>query len=280
MSDPGGYRSYAGDDMVTGEGVAVEVPVASVAARMASGAIDVVLTVVVLVGGFVVFGLALGGASEAVEGIVAIVWSTLVIVGLPATVETVTRGRTLGKLALGLRAVRDDGGPVTGRHALVRALIAYVEVYLLLCMPALVSAMVHPRAKRLGDMAAGTVVVSQRASLRLTPPPGMPPPLHAWARSSDIAPLPSGLTVAVRQFLSRAPGLSPESRRTIGLDLLRATLQHVSPPPPGGFHPEAVLSAVVAERRRRDLDRLWREERLRARVLPVDPLSPTAAPRH
>lgn len=278
MSDPGGYRSYAGDDMVTGEGVAVEVPVASVAARMASGAIDVVLTIVVLVGGFIVFGMALGGASEAVEGIVAIVWSTLVIVGLPATVETVTRGRTLGKMALGLRAVRDDGGPVTGRHALVRALVAYVEVYLLFGMPALVTAMVHPRAKRLGDMAAGTVVVSQRASLRLTPPPGMPPPLHAWARSADISPLPSGLTVAVRQFLSRAPGLSPESRRTIGLDLLCATLPHVSPPPPGGFHPEAVLSAVVAERRRRDLDRLWRDERLRARVLPVDPLSPTAAP--
>jgi len=90
--------------------------------------------------------------------------------------------------------------------------------------------------------------------------------------------LPSGLTVAVRQFLSRAPGLSPESRRTIGLDLLHATLPHVSPPPPGGFHPETVLSAVVAERRRRDLERLWREERLRARVLPADPLSPTARP--
>ena len=278
MSDPGGYRSYAGDDMVTGEGVAVEVPVASVAARMASGAIDVVLTVVVLVGGFIGFGLALGGASEAVEGIVAIVWSTLVIVGLPATVETISRGRTLGKMALGLRAVRDDGGPVTGRHALVRALIAYVEVYLLFGMPALVTAMVHPRAKRLGDMAAGTVVVSQRASLRLTPPPGMPPPLHQWARSADISPLPSGLTVAVRQFLSRAPGLSAESRRTIGLDLLRATLPHVSPPPPGGFHPEAVLSAVVAERRRRDLERLWRDERLRTRVLPVDPLAPAATP--
>lgn len=278
MSDPGGYRSYAGDDMVTGEGVAVEVPVASVAARMASGAIDVIVTVVVLVGGFVGFGLGLGEASDAVASIVGIVWSTLVIVGLPAAVETFTRGRTLGKLALGLRAVRDDGGPITGRHALVRALIAYVEVYLLFGIPAIVAAMVHPRAKRLGDMAAGTVVVTQRATLRLTPPPGMPPPLHQWARSADISPLPSGLTVAVRQFLSRAPGLSPESRRTIGLDLLRATLPHVSPPPPGGFHPEAVLSAVVAERRRRDLDRLWREERLRARVLPADPLSPTSAP--
>ena len=48
MSDPGSYRSYAGDDMITGEGVAVEVPVASVAARMASGAIDVFVTLVVL----------------------------------------------------------------------------------------------------------------------------------------------------------------------------------------------------------------------------------------
>jgi uncharacterized RDD family membrane protein YckC len=275
VSDPGGYRSYAGDDLVTGEGVAVEVPAASVASRMASGAIDVVVTVVVLVGGFLVLGLGLGGASDAVTGIVGIVWSTVVIVGLPAAVETLTRGRTLGKMALGLRAVRDDGGPVTGRHSLVRAMIGYVEVYLLFGMPALLTAMVHPRAKRLGDMAAGTVVVSQRATLRLTPPPGMPVQLLQWARSADIAPLPSGLTVAVRQFLSRAPGLSPQSRDTIGLDLLRATLPHVSPPPPGGLHPEVVLSAVVAERRQRDLDRLWREENLRARVLPTDPLAPT-----
>ena len=203
--------------------------------------------------------------------------STLVIVGLPATLETATRGRTLGKIALGLRAVRDDGGPVTGRHALVRALVGYVEIYLLLGIPALVAAMVHPRAKRLGDMAAGTVVVSQRASLRLTPPPGMPPALHQWARSADVATLPSGLTVAVRQFLARAPGLSPESRRTLGLELLRATLPHVSPPPPGGFHPEVVLAAVVAERRRRDLDRLWREEQLRARVGPAGPALPHGA---
>lgn len=274
MSDPGGYRSYAGDDLVTGEGVAVELPSASVASRMASGALDIVLAVVLLVGGFVAFSLALSGASDAVVGIVAIVYSTLVLVGVPASLETVTRGRTLGKLALGLRAVRDDGGPMTGRHALVRALVGYVEIYLLLGIPALLAAMIHPRGKRLGDMAAGTVVLSSRAKLQLLPPPGMPPALHPWVASADVAVLPSGLTVAVRQFLARAPGLAPESRRRIGLDLLHAVLQHVSPPPPDGVHPEAVLAAVVAERRRRDLDRLWREERLRARVLPADPLLP------
>jgi uncharacterized RDD family membrane protein YckC len=274
VSDPGGYRSYAGDDLVTGEGVAVEVPSASVASRMASGALDIALAVVLLIGGFLLFSVALVSASDAVLGIVAIVYSTLVLVGVPATLETMTRGRTLGKLALGLRAVRDDGGPITGRHALVRALVGYVEIYLLLGIPALLSAMIHPRGKRLGDMAAGTVVLSARARLQLLPPPGMPPALHPWVASADVAALPSGLTVAVRQFLARAPGLVPESRRRIGLDLVHAVLLHVSPPPPDGVHPEAVLAAVVAERRRRDLDRLWREERLRARVLPADPLLP------
>lgn len=273
MSDPGGYRSYAGDDMITGEGVAVEVPVASVAARMASGAIDVIVTIVVLVAGVFAIGAVAGGSSDAVLGVLFIGLSVLAFIVLPTAVETLSRGRSLGRMALGLRTLRDDGGPTTFRHALVRGLVGYVEIYLLLGVPAVIASMVHPRAKRLGDMAAGTIVISQRAALRLTPPPPMPPALMPWALSADIAALPSGLTVAVRQFLARAPGLSPASRHTLGVDLLASTLSYVAPGPPPGFHPEVVLSAIVAERRRRDLDRLWREEQLRARVLPADPLT-------
>ena len=273
MSDPGGYRSYAGDDMITGEGVAVEVPVASVAARMASGAIDVFVTLVVLIAGVFAIGFVAGGVSDAVIGILFIGLSVLAFIVLPTAVETLSRGRSLGRMALGLRTLRDDGGPTTFRHALVRGLVGYVEIYLLLGVPAVIASMVHPRAKRLGDMAAGTIVISQRAALRLTPPPPMPPALMPWALSADIAALPSGLTVAIRQFLARAPGLSPASRHTLGVDLLASTLAYVAPQPPPGFHPEVVLSAIVAERRRRDLDRLWREEQLRGRVLPADPLT-------
>ena len=273
MSDPGSYRSYAGDDMITGEGVAVEVPVASVAARMASGAIDVFVTLVVLIAGVFAIGFVAGGVSDAVIGILFIGLSVLAFIVLPTAVETLTRGRSLGRMALGLRTLRDDGGPTTFRHALVRGLVGYVEIYLLLGVPAVIASMVHPRAKRLGDMAAGTIVISQRAALRLTPPPPMPPALMPWALSADIAALPSGLTVAIRQFLARAPGLSPASRHTLGVDLLASTLAYVAPQPPPGFHPEVVLSAIVAERRRRDLDRLWREEQLRGRVRPADPLT-------
>lgn len=273
MSDPGSYRSYAGDDMITGEGVAVEVPVASVAARMASGAIDVFVTLVVLIAGVFAIGFVAGGVSDAVLGVLFIGLSVLAFIVLPTAVETLSRGRSLGRMALGLRTLRDDGGPTTFRHALVRGLVGYVEIYLLLGVPAVIASMVHPRAKRLGDMAAGTIVISQRAALRLTPPPPMPPALMPWALSADIAALPSGLTVAIRQFLARAPGLSPASRHTLGVDLLASTLAYVAPQPPPGFHPEVVLSAIVAERRRRDLDRLWREEQLRRRVLPADPLT-------
>ena len=273
MTDPGGYRSYATDDLVTGEGVAVEVPVASVAARMASCVIDVVLVVVTLVVACSSSATLSAQASEAVQGIVAIVLSTMVFIGMPAIIETMSHGRSLGKLALGLRVVRDDGGPATARHALVRALVGYVEIYLLLGIPALVTSMIHPRAKRLGDMAAGTVVVTQRARLRLTPPPMMPPTLAHWATTADVA------TAAVGAHRGGAPvpvagaGAVTAVAAHPGLELLHSTMPYVSPPPPGGHHPEVVLAAVVAERRRRDLDRLWREEQLRARVVPADPFT-------
>jgi uncharacterized RDD family membrane protein YckC len=272
MSTGAGYRSYAGDDMVTGEGVAVELPIASVPARAASGVIDLLVATAVLVVGALLVGVVFGGTSSAVARTVSILLVVGVTVALPATVETLTRGRTLGKLALGLRVVRDDGGPITARHALTRALVGWPEIYLLLGSGALVSALVSPRAKRLGDMAAGTYVVSQRASLRLLPPPVMPPPLAQWAAGADLAALPPGLAIAVRQFLGRAQGLNPTSRHELGQALLRSVLPHVSPPPPVGFHAEHVLAAVIADRRRRDAERLARDDQRLARLLPPDQL--------
>ena len=195
-----------------------------------------------------------------------------IFIGYPAGFETLTRGRTLGKLALGLRVVRDDGGPITGRHALTRALVGWIEIYLLFGAPALVAGLIHPRVKRLGDMAAGTYVVNQRARMRLLPPPVMPPPLARWAGSADLAGLPSGLAIAVRQFLGRAPTLNPQARHQLGTQLLQATLPYVAPPPPPGYHPEYILAAVIADRRRRDMERLWREEQRRATLVPPDPL--------
>ena len=270
--DPGGYRGYAADDVVTGEGVAVELPVASLLTRAGSGILDVLVVTALLIGAAFTLPVIAGHTSEAVGRTLIILTMVAIFIGYPAGFETLTRGRTLGKLALGLRVVRDDGGPITGRHALTRALVGWIEVYLLFGAPALVSALIHPRVKRLGDMAAGTYVVNQRARMRLLPPPIMPPPLANWAVAADLAGLPSGLAIAIRQFLGRAPSLNPQARYQLGNQLLQATLPYVAPPPPPGFHPEYILAAVIADRRRRDVERLWREEQRRGALVPPDPL--------
>ena len=134
----------------------------------------------------------------------------------PAGWEAITRGRTLGKLALGLRTVRDDGGPIVTRHAVTRALVGWVELWLTFGMVAIVAALLNRRGKRLGDLAAGTYVIHDRVSLRMAKPVPMPPELAAWARDADVAELPPGLAVALRQFLGRAAGMSPAAREVLG----------------------------------------------------------------
>ena len=268
-----GYRAYASQDVVTGEGVAVELPVATTMSRAASGAIDVVVAVALLLFAAFILEPLVAPQSDAVATSATIVVTSLVLVAFPAAVETLTRGRTLGKLALGLRVVRDDGGPILGRHAVARALVGFVEIWTLFGVPALVASVANGRSKRLGDLAAETYVVSQRSRLRLGTPPQMPPPLAAWAQAADVAALPSGLTVAVRQFLARSAALPPASRDPLGRELAVEVLRHVAPAPPEGYHPEYVLAAVLAERRRRDTDRLAREHVLRERVVAPDPLA-------
>jgi uncharacterized RDD family membrane protein YckC len=265
---PRGPRGYAPEETVTGEGVALELPVANLGQRTLSGLIDLLvhagLLVALLVGAT---GLTVG-SSEAVTSSVLIATLVGVIIGVPTVSESLSRGRTVGKLVMGLRVVRDDGGPVAFRHALTRALVGWVEIYLLAGMPAVVSGMVTARVKRLGDLAAGTYVVSERSRLTLPPPPGAPPELAGWASHADLAALEPDLAVAVRQFLPRAHALEPRARHELGQQLLARVMPLVSPLPPPGHHAETVLAAVMAERYRRDLVRLGREQALRDAVLP------------
>ena len=266
------------DDLVTGEAVALELPAAGVAVHAVSGAIDVVATLLLLWAASAVAVVATAGSDEALASTAMLLAVVLALLVLPTTLETLTRGRSLGKLALGLRTVRDDAGPIGFRHAFTRALVGVVEIWLLFAIPALVSGLVSAKGKRLGDYAAGTYVVRERVRMTIPPPPAMPPALAGWAVGADIARLPDGLAMAVRQFLGRAAGLSPASRASIAAELQAEVLRHVAPPPPAGSHPEMVLTAVIADRRRRDGQRLQREAELRARLLPTDPLAPAAGP--
>lgn len=254
------------DDLVTGEAVALDLPPAGLGLRIASGVVDALATfalLVALVLGLVIAALQADQALVRVATLAAVITS---LVGLPTALETLTRGRSLGKLAFGLRTVRDDAGPISFQHAFVRALVGVVEIYVFLGGPAFFSALLSGRGKRLGDFAAGTYVVRERVKLQLATPVPMPPQLAGWAAAADLGSLPTGLALAVRQFLGRLPQIDPATRADIGARLATAVQEYVAPAPPPGTPPEAFLAAVVAARRDRDTARLTREAELRRRL--------------
>lgn len=269
-----GYRRYVDTDVVTGEAVAVETPTAALAPRIGSALIDILVLVALWFSTTWVLGQFELAVSEAVGRTLSLLLVVALLVAYPATVERLTLGRSFGKWVLGLRVVRDDGGPVTARHTIGRALIGVVEVFVSAGVVAVLAALVHPRAKRLGDMAVGTYVISTRIPRPQLASPPMPFALAPWAASADIATLPPGLAIAIRQFLARRESLTPDSRQRVGAELVADTLTRVAPPPPAGTPAEAFLAAVLAERGRRDTWRLDRERALRERVLPVDELEP------
>ena len=265
-----GYRAYVSEEVISGEAVAIETPSASLPQRAGGFMIDAIATVLLVI--LLVWGVTTLGvtASEAVLQILAILTMVAVLVAIPAAIERLTLGRSLGKAILGMRVVRDDGGPITTRHALTRALIGVVELWTTSGAGAATAALIHPRAKRLGDMAAGTYVISPRIKAPVLDVVGMPMHLAPWAATADISTLPPGLAIAIRQFLARRFTLTPQSRAQVGQNLLAATLPCVAPQPPAGVFGEDILAAVLAERRRRDEQRIARDQALRYRVIPAD----------
>ncbi len=253
------------DDLVVGEGVALEVPAASFGPRVVAALIDVVITIALLIGLLLLLLQVMGG-SEATLTIAVITATVTAWVVWPVVWESTTRGRTPGKWLLGLRTVRTDGGPISGGHALMRALLAVVEIWMLSAVPALISSVTTARGQRVGDLVAGTYVVRERAGLRPSTPVRMPPELARWAAGADIAPLPRGLSVAMRRVLAPDDAMTPQSRDRLVRDLADRLTPLVSPPPPRGTHPAAFLAAVAAERRRRDERRLQRDAALRQRL--------------
>ncbi len=262
------FATLTSDDLVTGEAVALDLPPASLGLRIASGLIDVVVTVLLLLLIILIAGVATIGTDAALATVALIGTIILVFVVFPTTIETLTRGRSLGKLALGLRTVRDDAGPISFQHAFIRSLIGVVEIYFPLTAgaPAFFSALLSSRGKRLGDYAAGTYVVRERVKLKLNQPATMPPHLAAWAQRADVTSLPTGLSLAVRQYLGRLPTIDPGSRATIGARLADEVLKYVAPAPPPRTAPEDFLAAVIATRRERDQRRLRRESEFRNRL--------------
>ena len=241
--------------LVTGDAVVLDVQIAQLPVRAVSALIDIVIMVLLNIIATVLWALTLRQFDLAIAQAIVVIFTVLVFIGYPVVFETATRGRSPGKFAMGLRVVSEDGGPERFRQALFRALAGLVEIWMLFGAPAVIASMVSATGKRLGDVFAGTVVISERGP-KPPPPPVMPPQLAWWASSLQLSGLSAEQADLARQFLARAPQLEPRLRDQMGARIAVEVVAHISPPPPPGTPPQYLLAAVLAERHRRELMRL------------------------
>lgn len=250
------------DDYVrTGEAVSLDVTPASPMERFAAAVFD---ATVYMGSAFLLLALTArswGTMSYSSLRVFFIAVIASVTFFVPFAIEIATRGRSLGKWALNLRVVRDDGGPVTARHSAVRVGAGVVENWMLAGGLAFAVEMLNAKGKRLGDLAAGTMVCSQGASV-FYPPLIMPPGLEQWGATATILPLDDALVAEARAFLGTNRGLNPVLREQVATSLADRLSARVQTPLPEGLHPELVIAAVLVARR----DRVWtREVERRAR---------------
>jgi uncharacterized RDD family membrane protein YckC len=247
-------------NIVTGEAVVLELRPASFGVRALSSMIDCIINflLLILTTAFLAETVQIGFDPAAAQALVlTMVVFFLVIV--PVTLETLTRGKSIGRLIMGLRIVRDDGGSIRFRHALIRGLVGVFELYLLLGSVAFVVALFNDRSKRLGDLLAGTYSMRERVGVIPQELPHIPPQLAPWVKLTDMGRLPEPLARRISQFIVQSPKMIPASRERLAIDLANETSGYVSPPPPAGTAPEMFLIAVMAERRERDFARLSRQ---------------------
>jgi uncharacterized RDD family membrane protein YckC len=254
------------ESVLTGEAVALDLRPTGFALRAAGTIIDWL----VYFGGYIalvilLFTLASGSNTEdAVYSILAIVALVGCLVVAPVTVETLSRGKSLGRLAVGARIVRDDGGAIGFRHAAIRALVGVFEIFMTFGGGAALVGLFSTRTKRLGDMLAGTYSQYERIARAVPPLFGVPYSLTDWAKVADVARMPDALSRRVAQFLAQAPHLTPERRRHQATELAGEVSRFVSPLPP--VEPELFLAGVAVVRRERESAALQLEHERLERV--------------
>ena len=265
--------------LVNGEAVEVDIRYAGLGSRGLALLLDIgvqaALMVTLILLALLTFSVMPGDlVDEAFISATVLVVAITVFVAYPTLMETFTDGRSLGKRAVGLRVVREDGGPIRLRHALTRALVGLAVEWPGLLMPLLTwvvsmtTMMFSPQGRRLGDLAAGTFVIHERTPATWGWVPPMPPHLASWAATLDLSGLDDNLAMAARHYLARSHQIREPHNGRLRYGLANEFSTRLAQPPPPSTPAWFFLAAVLAERRRRADDRVFSARALTDRIWP------------
>lgn len=252
-------RGAAGAGVVTPEAVRLDFDAAGVGSRAVAFLLDWLARLAVLLLLSIAAGLAGSGGVSLPTWVVITLVSVLVFLlvwGYPIAFETLWKGRTPGKAAMGLRVVTVEGAPIQFRHAAIRAAVGLVDFGLTAGFAAVASALATARHQRLGDLAAGTIVLRERTgsatptAVRFTVPPGA----EGYAALIDPAGMTSRDYAAIRSFLLRADELDPQVRTRLAWQLAQPLAERLAHRPPADVSPELFLVCAAARYQQRSGD--------------------------
>jgi uncharacterized RDD family membrane protein YckC len=181
----------------TPERVSFDYQVAGLGTRAIAQVLDLLIIGVILAAVFVV-AVAVAAADSQTALLIALIAGFLVIFGYFWVSESLWSGQTVGKKVFRLRAVGDRGEPLTFGQSGIRNVVRIVDFLPYAYGVGLVVLFANGKGKRLGDLAAGTIVVKdsdhiwlwQLPGARTTPPPPgvpvSPPPAYAAASVAEL----------------------------------------------------------------------------------------------
>lgn len=244
IAPPGEERTSA---LITPEAVVLELRTAALGSRSLAKLLD--LLVIAAGVGLLLFIAAVAGAGDTLVLVLVSVLSVVALFGYPALWESLWRGRTPGKATLGLRVVTAEGAPIGPRHAIIRAVLAPVDLVV-----GAESMLLSRRDCRVGDLVAGTVVLRDKTVASVGPPFWFSPPLgwEGYADCLDTGTLTSSEQAVIRSFLLRWREFEGSSRVSLAAWLAAPLVPRLGPPPPPWLPPDLYLLCVTAARQRRD----------------------------
>lgn len=234
--------------IITPEAVVLEFETAGVASRVLARLVDGLVLFAALFAYSILINVAVGpNGSQAVAVILLVLFGAFVVFGYWIVLETMWGGRTVGKAALGLRVVTVEGAPITFRHAAIRAIIGVVDFLFPPVGPvAVITVLTTRREQRLGDLAAGTIVLRERSATEVAQPLQLtsPPNGDVLVAALRSARLDEQQYNVLRRFLLRAHEFSPEARSSLAASIAGAIVVSTGVERPAWLHPEWYLHAA------------------------------------
>lgn len=214
----------------TAEGIELRLALAGAGSRFIACVADLVIQLVLIVlAAVAAIGLLGGGVGDALFAMAAFAALFLYDIAF----EVLASGRTPGKRMTHLRVVRGEGEPVDLPSSAVRNLLRLIDLLPAAYLVGLLSILLTERNQRLGDLAAGTLVIRDAGGRATTTAQAVAADARLDSGGWDVSAVSAAELVAVRRFLERRESLDRRARRELAYRLEQGLRAKVAGAPEG-----------------------------------------------